>query len=110
MDAARLAVRDAAFDTVVSSLAVCTFPDPVSALRDTARVCRPDGRLLLLEHGLSDRAWLAHRQRRRDAAHARTLGCHVNRDPLAREAGLRVQQVRRVLFGTHYLIEALPAG
>jgi ubiquinone/menaquinone biosynthesis C-methylase UbiE len=110
MDAQGLAVRDASFDTVVSSLSLCTIPDPVAALREMVRVCRPDGQVLLLEHGLSDRRWLARRQRRRDPVRARNLGCHINREPhqLAIAAGLRLTQLRRVLFGTHYLITAAP--
>jgi ubiquinone/menaquinone biosynthesis C-methylase UbiE len=109
-DAQSLGLRDASFDTVVSTLSLCTVPDPVAALREMARVCRPDGLLLLLEHGLSDRGWLARYQRRRDPAHARSLGCHVNRDPLglSATAGFDLIRVRRVLLGTHYLIEARP--
>jgi ubiquinone/menaquinone biosynthesis C-methylase UbiE len=111
MDAESLALRTGSFDTVVSSLSLCTIPDPVAALREMKRVCRPDGVLLLLEHGLSHHRWLANYQRRRDPAHALSLGCHVNRDPLSLSAaaGLRATQVRRALFGTHYLIEANPA-
>jgi ubiquinone/menaquinone biosynthesis C-methylase UbiE len=111
MDAQSLALRSGSFDTVVSTLSLCTFPDPMAALREMGRVCRPDGRVLLLDHGLSHLGWLARYQRRRDAAHARSLGCHVNRDPLALAvtAGLRPVRVRRVLLGTHYLIEATPA-
>jgi ubiquinone/menaquinone biosynthesis C-methylase UbiE len=51
MDAQHLAFEADSFDTVISSLSTCTFPDPVAALRETSRVCRTDGRILLLEHG-----------------------------------------------------------
>ena len=44
MDAQHLAFRDGSFDTVVSTLGTCTFPDPVEALREMRRVCRPGGR------------------------------------------------------------------
>src|SRR4029077_14721825 len=40
MDAQHLAFRDGSFDTVVSTLGTCTFPDPVEALREMRRVCR----------------------------------------------------------------------
>ena len=53
MDAQRLAFPDASFDCVAISLALCTIPDPVAALRELARVCRPGGRVVLLEHVLS---------------------------------------------------------
>src|ERR1700682_6499521 len=64
MDAQHLAFRDGSFDTVVSTLGTCTFPDPVRALREMRRVCRPGGRILLLEHGRSNRlamgTWQGH--------------------------------------------------
>jgi len=41
MDAQHLAFRDGSFDTVVSTLCTCTFPNPVEALREMRRVCRP---------------------------------------------------------------------
>ena len=56
MDAEHLAFKDGSFDTVVSTLGTCTFPDPVEALREMRRVCRPGGTVLLLEHGRSNRA------------------------------------------------------
>jgi ubiquinone/menaquinone biosynthesis C-methylase UbiE len=110
MDAQALALRPGSFDTVVATLSMCTFPDPVAALREMARVCRPGGRVLLLDHGMSDRRWLAHRQQRRDSAHARALGCHLDRRPdeLVAAAGLETIRIRRKVFGTFYLIEAAP--
>jgi len=111
MDAQALAFPDGSFDTVVSTLSTCTFPDPVAALREMDRVCRPDGRILLLEHGRSNRAWLARWQDRKAPAHARRLGCYWNREPLllVRQAGLEVVEARRYALGMVYLIEARPS-
>jgi ubiquinone/menaquinone biosynthesis C-methylase UbiE len=75
MDAERLAFRDGSFDTVVSTLGTCTFPDPVQALREIRRVCRPGGRIPLLEHGRSDRPGIAAWQDRHAARWAAHLGC-----------------------------------
>lgn len=110
MDAERLEFPDQSFDTVVSSLSTCTFPDPVSALREMARVCRADGRILLLEHGRSDRNWLGRWQDRRAPRHAEMLGCQWNREPLdlVRQAGLRLVSNRRTFFGVLHMIEAVP--
>lgn len=111
MDAAALSFPDQSFDTVVSSLSTCTFPSPVAALYEMARVCRRAGRLLLLEHGRSDRAWLGRWQDRRADRHARSLGCHWNRDPLdlVHQAGLTVRTARRTFCGILHVIEAIPA-
>ena len=42
--------RMPAFDTVAISLALCTIPDPGKALLELGRVCRPGGRIVMLEH------------------------------------------------------------
>ncbi|MBD0357737.1 MAG: class I SAM-dependent methyltransferase [Rubrobacter sp.] len=49
-DAQHLPFSDASFDTVVATLALCTIPDEHRAVIEAARVLRPGGRLLLLEH------------------------------------------------------------
>jgi ubiquinone/menaquinone biosynthesis C-methylase UbiE len=111
MDAAQLAFPNSVFDTVVSSMAMCTYPDPVGALREMARVCRPGGRMLLLEHGRSDHGRIARWQDGHAGGHARMLGCWWNRDPLAlvTEAGLRVVHARRAFLGIVYIIEVSPS-
>lgn len=109
-DAEVLPFRDKSFDAVVSSLTTCTFPNPVIALREMARVCRTGGKILLLEHGRSDREWLDRWQDLRAERHARQLGCHWNREPLAfvHEAGFNVTRARRTFFGIFHEIEAAP--
>jgi ubiquinone/menaquinone biosynthesis C-methylase UbiE len=110
MDAEQLALRGETFDSVVSTLSTCTFPDPVPALREMARVCRTDGRILLLEHGRSDRPWAARYQDRRAENHVRMLGCQWNREPLdlVRQAGLQLMQASRRFLGVFHSIEARP--
>jgi ubiquinone/menaquinone biosynthesis C-methylase UbiE len=109
-DAQRLPFRDKSFDTVVSSLSTCTFPNPVGALQEMARVCRLEGNVLLLEHGRSDREWLARWQDRHADNFAKPLGCHWNREPLklVRDAGLKVNEAKRNFLGIFHQIEATP--
>ena len=109
-DAEALPFSDHGFDTVVSSLSTCTFPNPVAALKEMARVCRIDGKILLLEHGRSDRDWLGRWQDRRADRHAKQFGCHWNREPLelVRQASLKVNKAQRVFFGIFNQIEAAP--
>jgi ubiquinone/menaquinone biosynthesis C-methylase UbiE len=109
-DAENLPFRHKRFDTVVSSLSTCTFPRPVNALREIARVSREAGRILFLEHGRSDRKWLGQFQDRHADKFAKPLGCHWNRETLnlVREAGLQVNKARRVFFGVFSQIEAEP--
>jgi ubiquinone/menaquinone biosynthesis C-methylase UbiE len=104
---AALSFSDKNFDTVVSSLTTCTFPNPVAALQEMARVCKPTGRILLVEHGRSNREWLGRWQDRRADSFAKQLGCHWNREPLelVRKAGLEVVGAYRVFFGIFHNIE-----
>jgi ubiquinone/menaquinone biosynthesis C-methylase UbiE len=110
MDAERLACRHHSFDTVVSTLSLCTFLDPLAALREMARVCRPGGRILLLEHGRSDRGAVARWQDRWADRHARQLGCRWNRHPLelVQQAGLTLHSGRRTCLGVFYSLEVAP--
>src|SRR5271168_2433282 len=48
--AERLPLADDSVDTVVPTLVLCTVADPEPALREIARVLRPDGQLLFIEH------------------------------------------------------------
>jgi ubiquinone/menaquinone biosynthesis C-methylase UbiE len=52
-DVSRLELPDASVDTVLSTYSLCSVPDPGRVLREARRVLRPDGRLVLVEHGPS---------------------------------------------------------
>jgi len=109
-DAGALPFPDESFDTVVSSLSTCTFPDPVAALKEMARVCSITGRVLLLEHGRSDRERIGRWQDRHEDLFAKPFGCHWNRQPLRllRDAGLEVIRARRTFLGIFHQIVAEP--
>ena len=111
-DAEALPFCDKSFDTIVSSLTTCTFPNPVTALHEMARVCQTDGKILLLDHGRSDREWLGRLQDRTADRNATQLGCHWNREPLklVREAGLKVNKAEQVFFGIFHQIQAEPGS
>lgn len=109
-DAERLPVSTDAVDAVVSALSTCTFPDPVAALDEMARVCRPDGRVLLLEHGRSSVDAVARFQEWRAEAHYRKHACRWTQEPLAvvGESDLTVERSRTAWFGVLTAIEATP--
>ncbi|HSD23538.1 MAG TPA: class I SAM-dependent methyltransferase [Solirubrobacterales bacterium] len=96
--AEQLPFEDDSFDTVVSTLVLCTVDDPRRAIREVARVLRPGGQLLFLEHVRSDSARLARWQDRLHRPwHAFAAGCNANRATveLLRESDLHVQTVDR---------------
>jgi ubiquinone/menaquinone biosynthesis C-methylase UbiE len=113
MDAEHLEFPDASFDTVVSTLSTCTFPDPVKALKEIKRVCQPNGSILLLEHGHSNLPWLANFQDRNEYKHFQEhAGCRWNQDPLdlVQSAGIKILKSQRNILGMFHSIEAVPAA
>jgi ubiquinone/menaquinone biosynthesis C-methylase UbiE len=82
--AERLPFEDSSFDTAVFTLVLCTAPDPQAALTETARILRPGGKLLFLEHVRAEDAGLARWQDRLEKPWRFVGdGCHCNRDTVA---------------------------
>lgn len=76
-----LPFADDTFDTAVATLVFCTIPDPVAAIAELARVLKPGGRLLFIEHVRSDDPGLARWQDRLEKPwRFMGDGCHCNRD------------------------------
>ena len=81
--AEQLPFGDSTIDTVVSTLVLCTVDAPDAALREIARVLRPDGQLLFIEHVRSDSPRLARWQDRLVKPWQRFAeGCRCNRATL----------------------------
>src|SRR5688572_9567194 len=49
-DAQKIDLEDERFDTVVSTLTMCSIPDYRAALAEVRRVLRPGGQLVMVEH------------------------------------------------------------
>ena len=78
--AERLPFADGSVDTVVSTFVLCTVEAPDLALREIARVLRPDGQLLFIEHVRSESPTLAYWQDRLAGPWRRLAqGCRCNR-------------------------------
>jgi ubiquinone/menaquinone biosynthesis C-methylase UbiE len=75
---------DDSFDTAIATLVFCTIPEPAAALDELARVLRPGGQLLFVEHVRSRHLRLAAWQDRLEKPwQFLGDGCHCNRDTLA---------------------------
>jgi ubiquinone/menaquinone biosynthesis C-methylase UbiE len=87
----------ASFDTVVCTFVLCTVPDPRRALAEVARVLRPGGRLLFLEHVRArDGTALGRFQDLVAPPHRRLgAGCHPNRrtGQLIEDSSLSVERL-----------------
>jgi phosphatidylethanolamine/phosphatidyl-N-methylethanolamine N-methyltransferase len=97
MDAERLAFADARFDAVYAPYVLNVIPDPVLVAREMARVCRPDGRIVMLNHfartdgaGSPVDAFLGKLAARFD------INWHINLDAVLIAAGLTRQSVEQV--------------
>jgi ubiquinone/menaquinone biosynthesis C-methylase UbiE len=107
-DAECLGFAGASFDSVVCTLSLCTIPDDRQAVAEAARVLRPGGRLLLLEHVRSP-LWLVRLgQRLLDPLFAHLEGDHLLRDPLdyLGAEGFAVEMFERSKWG---LVERVAA-
>jgi ubiquinone/menaquinone biosynthesis C-methylase UbiE len=111
--AQRLPFADASVDTVVATLVLCTVEDPESALREIARVLRPDGQLLFIEHVRARSRFLA-------ACQDKLLrpwrgfagGCECNRSTieLMRACGFTVEAEDAVWRGMPAIVHPLAVG
>jgi ubiquinone/menaquinone biosynthesis C-methylase UbiE len=94
-----LPFADDSFDTAVATLVLCTIPDPVTAIAELARVLKPGGRLLFIEHVRSDDPERARWQDRLEKPwRFMADGCYCNRDTEA-TLGASVFRVERIEHG-----------
>ena len=81
--AEHLPFQDATFDTAVVTLVLCSVPNQATALAEIARVLKPNGQFLFLEHVRSDDPNVAKWQDRIRPVYHTVAGCNPNRATLA---------------------------
>jgi len=93
MDVQQLRFPDHSFDTVFATFVFCSVPDPVQGLMELRRVCKPDGRLLLIEHMRPENPFLAGLFDFLAPVVVRITGANINRKTLEniRRAGWRIE-------------------
>lgn len=97
MDATRLAFPDASFDAVYAPHVVNVVADPVAVGREIARVCRPGGRVVLLNHfdGVPETTNLTNRVAGRIASMF-SVKWDVKLDDFLKQSGLEAMAVESV--------------
>ncbi|MEZ5994962.1 MAG: class I SAM-dependent methyltransferase [Hyphomonadaceae bacterium] len=91
-----LSLASGSVDTVLVTYALCTIPDPVSALEGARRVLKPGGALLFCEHGLAPDEKVRRRQTGIEPLWKRIAGgCHLSRDipGLVRAGGFEITRL-----------------
>lgn len=104
------AAFDRQFDTVVSTLSLCSYPQPEYVLEQMSKWCKPGGQVLLLEHGISSNRMTAKVQTIVDPHIEPFLACHIDRDilDLVQNSSLEIKKVESHLMGVFHLIWATP--
>jgi len=91
-----LPMPDNTFDTVVSTMTLCSISDADAAIREVHRVLKPGGHLLFLEHGSSpDRNVKFWQDLLTPVSKILGDGCHLNRN------------MRRLLEGQQFAVPSL---
>ena len=112
MDVQRLAFPNNSFDTVFATFVFCSVPDPVTGLKELKRVCRPNGRLLLLEHMRPGNALLGLLFDAINPLIVRMMGANINRRTMEniKKAGWQILKKEHLSGDIVRWIEAKPTS
>ncbi len=108
MDVQNLEFEGNTFDRVVATFVFCSVPDPVRGLIEIERVCKPGGKVILLEHVLSANRVLGWLMNLANPLVVQMVGANINRRTVENviKSGLVVEQVTDLGAGIVKLIEA----
>ena len=101
MDAQYMALKDNYFDTMLATFIFCTIPEPVLALKEAMRVCKPGGRLVLMEHVRINTPMAGRIMDFLNPAARFLMGDNINRKTAdnVTKAGWNIKEVRKLSGG-----------
>ena len=92
MDVQALVFPDETFDTIITTCVFCSVPDPIKGLQEIRRVCKKDGKIIMLEHVRSKKPFVGKIMDILNPIVVRIVGANINRDTVEniKKAGLIV--------------------
>lgn len=110
MDAQHLNFEDDSFDTIFATFVFCSVPDPIAGLQELRRVCKPDGKLLLLEHMRPENFVLGLTFDLFNPMIVRMMGANINRRTINNiwQAGWQIKAEECLSSDIVRMIEAAP--
>lgn len=100
-DAQSMEFEDDTFDSVVATFVFCSVPDPILGLKELARVTKPDGQIILMDHVRSEIPILGALMELLNPVVVRLMGANINRRTVenVRMAGLQIENVEDLGMG-----------
>ncbi|TFB13472.1 class I SAM-dependent methyltransferase [Filobacillus milosensis] len=109
-DVEKLHFERDSFECIVSTLSLCSYPNPIDVLNHFNDWCKEGGTILLMEHGLSSNSFLSVTQKVIDPVFRRISGCHCDRDilKLIEMSNLQINKVEGYWLDIISLVWAKP--
>jgi ubiquinone/menaquinone biosynthesis C-methylase UbiE len=92
-DIQALPFPDNSFDSIVSTCVFCSVPDPLVGMQELRRVCKPTGRIFMLEHMRSENKLVGVVMDLINPLTVRLWGANINRETIEtiKAAGLKIE-------------------
>ena len=82
MDAQNMNFPDNTFDVIFTTCVFCSVPDPILGLKELRRVCKPSGKIIMVEHVRSEKKVLGVIMDILNPIVVNTYGANINRKTL----------------------------
>lgn len=83
MDAQNMDFPDDSFDTVFTTCVFCSVPDPIKGLKEIRRVCKPYGKIIMIEHVRSEKPFVGTIMDLLNPIFINLYGCNINRQTVS---------------------------
>jgi len=108
MDVQALDYPDNHFDCVIGTFLFCSVPEPEQGLLELKRVCKPGGKVILLEHVLSSNKIIAAIMHLLNPITVRLVGANINRKTVKMVQACGFNSVE-VLVESSHLVKMMSA-